>query len=177
MSNAIDRRTAISGLITARPFNMADNLFRLTSRAAAASVSVRFKGVKQTSRGTGRPSLVTISSSPICSTWRTCSSMRDLSALGRRDGMRHRAGKIDEPKIRRETLDDPTRARAKLKRLIFVSLAVHLAIIVSLLALFSRYRVPWPSRAGVVLPAIPLLFVVVLLLVRRAAQRKAAASK
>ncbi len=78
---------------------------------------------------------------------------------------------------RRGTVDDPTRTRAKLKRLILVSLAVHVAIIASLLALFSRYRVSWPSRAGVVLPAIPLLLVVVLLLFLRAAQRKAAASK
>ena len=60
---------------------------------------------------------------------------------------------------------------------ISVSLAVHLAFVDSLLLLFSKYGVPQPSRAGVVLPAVPLLLVVVLLLVRRAAQRKAAASK
>ena len=39
----MDRRTAISGLIPARPFRIADNVLRLTPRAFAVSVMLKFK--------------------------------------------------------------------------------------------------------------------------------------
>src|SRR5580700_2623570 len=40
----MDRRTAISGLMPARPFKMADKVFRLTPSDLAASVTVSFSG-------------------------------------------------------------------------------------------------------------------------------------
>src|ERR1039457_3570077 len=41
---AIERRTAISGLMPARPLRMLDSAFRLTPRDRAASVTVKFRG-------------------------------------------------------------------------------------------------------------------------------------
>ena len=46
VSNAIDRRIAISGLMPARPFKIADNVLRLTPSASAALVTVRPSGSK-----------------------------------------------------------------------------------------------------------------------------------
>src|SRR5437879_4196928 len=43
----MDRRTAISGLIPARPFRMADRVLRLTPKASAACVTVTPSGSKQ----------------------------------------------------------------------------------------------------------------------------------
>src|SRR5206468_3936817 len=44
---AMERRTAISGLIPARPFRIAERVFRLTPRASAASVTVTPSGSRQ----------------------------------------------------------------------------------------------------------------------------------
>lgn len=49
VSNAIERRTAISGLIPARPLSIALNVFRLTPRASAASVTDRPSGSRHSS--------------------------------------------------------------------------------------------------------------------------------
>jgi hypothetical protein len=49
VENALERRIAISGLIPARPFNMADSVFRLTPSASEASVIVKPRGSKQSS--------------------------------------------------------------------------------------------------------------------------------
>src|SRR5713226_8240323 len=43
----MERRTAISGLIPARPLRMADSVFRLTPRASAACVTVTPRGSRQ----------------------------------------------------------------------------------------------------------------------------------
>jgi hypothetical protein len=54
---AMERRTAISGLMPARPFRMLDKVLRLTPSDLAASVMVRFRGsrhsVLSTSPGCG----------------------------------------------------------------------------------------------------------------------------
>ena len=50
--NASDSRTAISGLIPARPFRMLDSVLRLTPNASAACVTVRPRGFKHNSRST-----------------------------------------------------------------------------------------------------------------------------
>src|SRR5712691_6517267 len=53
----MERRTAISGLMPARPLRMADSVLRLTPRDRAASVMVKFRGsrhsVLSTSPGCG----------------------------------------------------------------------------------------------------------------------------
>ncbi len=49
---AIDRRTAISGLMPAWQFRMLDRVLRLTPSALAASVTVKPRGCKQSSRST-----------------------------------------------------------------------------------------------------------------------------
>jgi len=45
--NAMDKRTAISGLIPARPFRMAERVLRLTPNAWAACVTLTPSGSKQ----------------------------------------------------------------------------------------------------------------------------------
>ena len=49
VSNAIESRTAISGLIPARPFKRADRVFRLTPRAIAAAVTEMPSGSRHSS--------------------------------------------------------------------------------------------------------------------------------
>src|SRR3990172_6652854 len=49
---AIERRTAISGLIPARRLRMLESVFRLTPSARAASVTVTFRGFRHSSWST-----------------------------------------------------------------------------------------------------------------------------
>lgn len=44
---AMERRTAISGVMPARPLRMLDRVLRVTPRDLAASVMVRFRGSRQ----------------------------------------------------------------------------------------------------------------------------------
>ena len=50
VSNAIDRRTAISGLMAARPLIMDESVFRLTPRALAVSVTESPRGSRHKAR-------------------------------------------------------------------------------------------------------------------------------
>src|SRR5437773_744030 len=48
----MERRTAISGLIPARPFRMPDSVLRLTPSDRAASVTVKFRGSRHSALST-----------------------------------------------------------------------------------------------------------------------------
>src|SRR6266566_1167012 len=48
----MERRTAISGLIPARPYRMPDSVLRLTPSDRAASVTVKFRGSRHSSLST-----------------------------------------------------------------------------------------------------------------------------